>query len=130
MTDARVVDDPLEVAATRSSPDVLLAALAEAVLAVEGVLRLEPTLSTSGAGALLQRRPTDGVRLLDRAGVVDVDVDIATTPGCQARAVTHLVQAGIASLLPAHGYAAGSVAVSVLTIGEDRARSSDASEIV
>ena len=121
MPDAPVVAVDLELAETRSSADVLLTALAESVLAVPGVVRLEPTLSTSGPAALLRSRPTDGIRLLDRAGVVDIDVDIATTASCQARAVTHQVQASIASLLPAHGYAVGSIVVSVLTIGEEKA---------
>ena len=104
------------VASTRSSLDVVLAGLADAVLAVPGVVRLEPTLSTSGPGVLLHRSPTDGIRLLDRAGVADVDVNIATTAACQAREVTHHVQACITSLLPTHGYTPGSTAVSVLTI--------------
>lgn len=104
------------VVASRTRPDVLLAAMAEAVLTVPGVVRLEPTLSTAGPGVLLHRSPTDGLRLLDRAGVADVDVNLATTAACQARAVTHHVQDCISGLLHAHGYTPGSVAVSVLTI--------------
>ncbi len=103
-------------AAPRSSHEALLTAIKAAVLAVPGVVRLEPTLSTGGPAVLLRRGPTDGIRLLDRAGVVDVDVDIATAAAWQAREVTHHVQAGLAALLLVHGYVAGSVTVSVLTI--------------
>ena len=113
-------DEPLpgsgEVARPRSNRAALLAAVAEAVLAVPGVVRLEPTLSTAGPGVLLHRSPADGIRLLDRAGVVDIDVNLATTAACQAREVTHRVRADLAALLPAHGYTTGSVAVSVLAI--------------
>lgn len=102
----------------------MLTAITDAVLAVPGVVRLEPTLSTAGPGVLLHRGPTDGIRLLERAGVVDVDANIATTATCQAREVTHRVQAGLAALLTEHGYIPGSVAVSVLTIEQpDRSSS-------
>lgn len=90
--------------------------LAGVVLAVPGVARLEPTLSTAGPEILLRRKPTDGIRLIRRAGVVDVDVNIATTATWQVRAVTHQIQTSIADVLHAHGYAAGDVTVSVLTI--------------
>ena len=100
----------------RSSGDALIGAVAEAVLAVPGVARLESTLSTAGPGALLHVNITDGIRLLARAGVADVDINIATTAGHEVRAVTHHVQASVSNLLPLHGYTVGSIAVSVLSI--------------
>jgi len=99
-----------------TSRKVVLKALAEAVLAIPGVVRLEPTLSTTGLGLLLHQDPTDGIRLLIRAGAAEVDINIATRADCQARAVTHQVQADTARLLRAHGYQTSSTAVSVLTI--------------
>ena len=112
----RDAGSPLTVAPTRPGTNAVLTAVADAVLAVPGVVRLEPTLSTAGPSMLLRHRPTDGIRLLDRAGVVDVDVYLCTTAAHQARAVTHQVQAGIAGVLTAHGYTPGPVTVSVLTI--------------
>ena len=99
-----------------TSPADLLGVLAQAVLAVAGVVRLEPTLSTSGPGFLLHRSPTDGLHLLVHAGTADVDVNVATTAGVPARAVAHQVQAGIAGVLSAHGHLPGAVTVSVLAI--------------
>lgn len=95
---------------------VVLAALAETVLAVPGVVRLEPTLSTSGPGLLLHRNPTDGIRLLIRTGAAQVDINIATQADCQARTVAHQIQANTTSVLLAHGYPSSSVTVSVLTV--------------
>ena len=97
-------------------PTALTAALAGAVLAVPGVARLEPTLSTAGPRMLLSRSPADGVRVSGNSHGVDVDVNLATTAAYQARAVTHQVQASILSTLTAHNCIAGSVTVSVLTI--------------
>ncbi len=91
-------------------------ALAAAVIAVPGVVRLEPTLSTAGPRVLLRRDPTDGLHLLIRAGSAEVDVNIATSTTHQARAVTHQIQASIASTLTTHGHRPGAVTVSVLTI--------------
>jgi uncharacterized alkaline shock family protein YloU len=105
-----------EAATARSSSAVLLAALAQAVLAVPGVVQLEPTLSTSGPAVLLRHSPTDGIRIMMRADVAEIDVSLATTAACQARAVAHQVRSVVADLLTAHGYTNGSVAVSVLTI--------------
>jgi uncharacterized alkaline shock family protein YloU len=101
-------------AATRQP--ALLAALADAVLGVPGVVRLEPTLSTSGPRVLLQRGPYDGLHLLTRAGTADVDLNIATSSTHSARDIAHRVQARIAEVLTANGYAAGAVTVSILTI--------------
>ena len=95
---------------------VVLTALAEAVLAVPGVVRLEPTLSTAGPSVLLHRTPTDGIRLLARAQTAEVDVNIATVATCQARSVTHEVQARTAQVLTTHGYPVSTVTISVLTI--------------
>jgi hypothetical protein len=100
----------------RSPQHRLLAELAEAVLAVPGVVRLEPTISTAGPSILLRPSPTDGIHVIDRAGVADVDISLATSAACEARTVTHLVQTVVAKLLEVHGYTRGSVAVSVLTI--------------
>ena len=100
----------------RSAQHELLAELAEAVLTVPGVVRLEPTISTAGPSILLRPSPTDGIHLIDRAGVADVDVSLATSADCEARSVTHQIQAVVAGLLEVHGYSRGSVAVSVLAI--------------
>lgn len=110
-----------EVQGTTSAPvparrDVLLTALASAILSVPGVVRLEPTLSTSGPRALLKPDPTDGIHLLIRTRTADVDVNVATGTTYQARVVAHQVQAAIARTITAAGYARGSITVSILTI--------------
>ena len=76
MSDAPTGPEPAASAGSRQ--DLLLAVLANAVVTVPGVVRLEPTLSTAGPGVLLHRSTTDGIRLLDRAGVVDVDVAVGS----------------------------------------------------
>src|SRR3954451_2700112 len=78
---------------------VLLAAVADAVLAVPGVIRLEPTLSTSGPRALLQRSPFDGLHLHTKEGTATVDINLATSTTHQARAVAHQVQTSITDTL-------------------------------
>lgn len=100
----------------RPSFEVLLTALADAVLAVPGVARLEPTLSTAGPRVLLGHRHTDGLHVLDRSGMADVDVNLATSSDYQARTVAHEVHRTISEVLAAHGYATGSVAVSILAV--------------
>ena len=115
MPDASSTTGPIG-ANPRSSSEVLLTALADAVLAVPGVVRLEPTLSTSGPRVLVGRHHTDGLHVLQRSGEADVDVNVATSSTYQARTVAHQVHTSIAEVLVANGYTAGSVAVSVLRI--------------
>lgn len=100
----------------RSSSEVLLTALADAVLAVAGVVRLEPTLSTSGPRVLVGRHHTDGLHVLQRSGEADVDVNVATSSTHQARTVAHQIHTSIAEVLAAHGHSTGSITVSVLRI--------------
>lgn len=99
-----------------SSESEVRSALASAVLAVPGVVRLEPTLSTAGPSILLRHDPADGLHLLLRTG--DVDVNLATSSSHQARAVAHEVHAVVASTLALHGHQRGAVTVSILTIDE------------
>jgi len=95
----------------------VLDAVASAVLAIPGVVRLQPTLSTSGPGLLIHRNPSDGIRFLTRAGTAEVDVSIATTTAaCEARGVVHHVRATVADVLIAHGHRPGTIAVSVLAV--------------
>lgn len=113
------------VVGVRTSAEVLLTSLADAVLAVPGVIRLEPTLSTAGPRVLLGRRHTDGLHVLQRAGSADVDLNVATSSTHQARTVAHQISACITETIAAHGYTTGSVAVSVLTIKSAEPGSSD-----
>lgn len=94
----------------------VLAALAEGVLAVPGVLRLEPTLSTVGPRLLRHRADTDGISLLRRAGVAEVDVNVTTRGDRTARQVARGVQARISETLDSLGYRHDRVTVSVLSI--------------
>lgn len=121
-TEATVPDTTTEATASTAGgssafnrPDVRRV-LATAVLAVPGVVRLEPTLSTAGPGVLLRNDPADGLHLLLRPGSADVDINIATGTAHQARAVAHQIHAVVASTLALHGHKPGAVTVSVLTI--------------
>lgn len=105
-------------------PEAITAALTQAVLAVPGVVRLEPSLLGrvgQWGGALLKRDALLGGQglELDLAGTTAaVSVDIATAPTHRLRSVAEDVQRAVAATLAALGLTCTSVAVSVLTIGD------------
>lgn len=105
-------------AAEPVAPDEVLPAIAAAVLAVPGVTALSPTLSSAGLRSVIHRRATDGIQLVTRTGLVEVDVNVATAGTRSARAVAHEIRDRVGAELRSHGSIPGTIAVSVLTIGE------------
>lgn len=107
---------------TGADPDA--EAITQAVLAVPGVVRLEPSLLGrvgQWGGALLGRDALLGGQglELDLAGTTAaVSVDIATAPTHRLRSVAEDVQRAVATTLAAMGLTCTSVTVSVLTIGD------------
>ena len=85
-------------------------------MSTPGVTRLEPTLSTTNLKTLLHRGPADGIRLVVRNEIADVDVNVATTRAHQARAVAHQIRREVAAALEAHQVSTGSITISVLAI--------------
>ncbi len=102
----------------------LLAVIGDAVLAVDGVARLEPTLKS----LFLARVPgssrgsdsPDGISLTSLGAITDVTVDLAAAAGHPSREVAEAVQNVIGQLLASQGREPGRIRVNVLTI-ESRA---------
>lgn len=94
--------------------DVVRRALAAAVLADPGVLRVEPTLATMVRAWSAVPAPEDLVRVTSDGEVVDVVVHLAVR-GDEARLVAHRVRALLRQVLTEHGLVPGTVEVSVLT---------------
>ena len=113
----------------------LLDSLAAAVLAIDGVLRLEPTLQSSLRRlmtATKQRRPgpgrpsakvagSDKITVTHRPGPTGraethVSVDIATSALAPARQIAHTVREAIVDCLQLNGHRAGVIRVNVLSI--------------
>lgn len=105
-----------ETISTRMRQDELREAIAERIRQIPGVHGLEPTLSTAGLRALHWRGHTDGIQLVARHGVIDVDVNLATNATRQVREIAETVQTTINELIGTAGYTAGSTTVSVLRI--------------
>lgn len=102
--------------------ETLVSLIGVSVLAVDGVTRLEPTLTSlfraSLPGSSGGLAGPDGVRLTSFGAISDVTVDVATAAGHQSRDVAESVQRVIHGLLDAHGREAGRVRVNVLTIDQ------------
>ncbi|HEY5821285.1 MAG TPA: hypothetical protein VIT20_04885 [Propionibacteriaceae bacterium] len=94
----------------------LVRVIADAVRTVPGVVRLEPTLSTVGLRGLYRDRDTDGVQLVNRSGLVEADINVATTTTHQARAVAEAIRTAVNGVIGSAGYAASTTTVNVLTI--------------
>ncbi len=90
--------------------------ISDAVRNTPGVVRLEPTLSTAGLRGLYRRGPTDGIQLVTRRGMVEVDINVATADSHQARAVAEDIDARVATLLYGLGCSQSSTSVNVLTV--------------
>ena len=98
----------------------LLSLIGDAVLAVDGVARLEPTLKS----LFLARVPgssrgadsPDGISLNSLGAITDVTVDLAAAAGHPSREVAEAVQNVVGQLLASHGREPGRIRVNVLTI--------------
>jgi uncharacterized alkaline shock family protein YloU len=92
-------------------------AVAEAVVQVPGVLRLEPTLVGAMRSLVAsENEPGHLVEVSARNALVDVSLSVATAPAHQARAVAHAVRARVVVALEATGARAGEVSVCVLSV--------------
>lgn len=127
--------DPLT-AATASAPppegrglddQTLRHLLATAVLAADGVTRIEPTLkSLLGRIAANRHRlgpptaqpPADGIIVTTRGSVTDLTIDIATHQQALRTAAT--VQRAAHALLTAHDREPGLITINVLSIDQPR----------
>lgn len=109
---------------TAAQPDTddraLLSLIGDAVLAVEGVARLEPTLKSlflaRVPGSTKQAGSTDGIQLTSLGAITDVTVDLAAAGGRSSREVAEAVQHVVGQLLETHGREPGRIKVNVLTI--------------
>lgn len=113
----------------RAATDDLRDRLAEATVAVDGVVRLEPTLrnalrrlqagTTVLAGGQAARSAADGIELHRRVAVVDVvdvHVDLAVSPVRPASATARDVRAALTRVLRESGLEPGRLAVAVLSV--------------
>ncbi len=105
------------VVAGQDAVEVLREQVGELVVAHPGVLRLEPTLLGALHG-LGQRSSLDGIQLDVHGRIVDLDVNVATRAGYQARASLIELRRQLAALVTTHGYVPGTLEISVLTIEE------------
>lgn len=101
----------------RATQDSIRLTVSQVVLSTPGVVRLEPTLSTAGPKILLHRSPTDGVRVLNRSNILEIDVNIATETTHQARRVARDVHHKVTAEMAKLGRP-GTIKVNVLTIDE------------
>ncbi len=110
----------------RAATDDLRNALAAAAVAVDGVVRLEPSLrnalrrlhagTTVLAGGRTVRSAADGIELHRRSAVVDVHVDVVTAPTRAASTTAREVRGALAAVLREHGLEPGSLTVAVLSV--------------
>lgn len=101
---------------TRMNQRGLREAIAAKIRLIPGVHGLEPTLSTAGLRAMYRRSHTDGIQLIARNGLIDVDINLATNATRQVRQIAETVQTTITELIRTTGYTPGSTTVSVLRI--------------
>jgi hypothetical protein len=98
----------------------LLSLIGDAVLAVDGVARLEPTLKSLFLARVpgSSRRPDspDGIELTSLGSITDVTIDIAAATRHPSREVAEAVQHVVGELLVSHGREPGRIRVNVLTI--------------
>lgn len=121
------MSEPMESEVVRSQSEAvddrtLMSLIGTAVLALEGVARLEPSLrnlfharlpgAADGAG-----RP-DGISVTTRGVTTDVTVDLATTAHHRSSDVAATAQQVIRGLLESHDREPGVVAVNVLAIDQ------------
>ena len=100
----------------------LVSLIGVSVLAVDGVVRLEPTVkSLFRSGILGTERGSgtpDGISLTSFGVITEVTVDLATTARHQSRAVAESVQHVVREVLEAHDREAGQIRVNVLSIDQ------------
>ena len=100
----------------------LMSLIGISVLAVDGVVRLEPTVKSlfrSGIlGAAKDSGTTDGISVTSYCAITEVTVDLATTARHQSRAVAESVQHAVREVLEAHGREAGQIRINVLSIDQ------------
>jgi hypothetical protein len=119
--DATMPETTLEPALPPSVGDrELLSLIGDAVLAVDGVARLEPTLKSLFLARVpgSSRRPDspDGIELTSLGSITDVTIDIAAATRHPSREVAEAVQHVVGELLVSHGREPGRIRVNVLTI--------------
>lgn len=108
----------------RLSQEALLVAMADLVISVDDVLRLEPTIrnrlrqlsgdpvTAIGAAAT----PPDGVACKKNGRKLDATVEVAIRPGRSAAETAEEIQRQVRALIVASGWEPGSVMVSVLAL--------------
>lgn len=98
----------------------LLTLVGDAVLAVDGVARLEPTLKSlflaRVPGSTRDAGSPDGIQLTSHGAITDVTVDLATAGALSSREVAEAVRHVVGQLLETHGREPGRIQVNVLTI--------------
>lgn len=120
-------ESSVEAGASGGGLDALAAELAEAVQAVAGVARLEPSLkdslrrlelakATKKIGPPRTTSGADGITLRVRGETVDAVIDIATRADHRAVVVADAVQHRVHDLLVTHDRQVGSISVNVLTV--------------
>ena len=125
-----------EVAVEPVSDEQLLARMGEIVMAVDSVVRLEPTirnrlrqisnapLSTIASGST----GPDGVAVRKIGGDVDTTIEVAVRPNRPAAEVAQDIQREVRDLVRRSGRVPGAVTVSVLAVEREEARPSDDDE--
>lgn len=105
------------------SHEEVLAAVADLVVSVDQVVRLEPTvrnrlrqLSADPATAIRGTRPPEGVALKQVGLELDVIIEVAVRPGRAAAETAEDIQHQVKELLLASGCKPGSITVSVLAL--------------
>lgn len=119
--------------ASADHTDALRQSAAEAVLAIPGVTKIEPTLRnalnrlhTTATRLTTDRFTTtaggttytaaEGINITQRDSVIDIHVDIAVTPTRPANLTAHDVQHALTSHITAQQLTPGTITVAVLTI--------------
>ena len=98
------------------SDETVAEAISETILTTPGVVRLEPTLSTTGPKMLRRHSHTDGIRLLTRAHTVEIDINIATNTTQPARTIARDIHTRVDTRIATLGRTRGRITVNVLTI--------------
>lgn len=89
--------------------------ISQIALNTPGVVRLEPTLSTSGPKLLVHHDRADGVQIRNRNNMIEIDINIATQTGQEARQVARVIHNNVTAEIAKLGRL-GTIKVNVLTI--------------
>ncbi len=122
-----------EVAAVPVSDEQLLARMGDIVMAVDCVVRLEPTIRnrlrqiSNAPVSAIAPGPTvpDGVAVRKVGGDVDTTIEVAVRPNRAAAEVAQDIQREVRELVRRSGRVPGAVTVSVLAVEREGAQTDD-----